>query len=56
MEQNVQEMSYGQLLDELDHCEKDSDAEFEVYKKLVELCEKEIGAWAESVIFFDNII
>ena len=43
MEQNMQEMSYGQLLDELDHCEKDSGAEFEVYKKLVELCEKEIG-------------
>ena len=43
MEQRNNEMTYCQLLDELDHCEKDSDSEFEVYQKLVELCEKEIG-------------
>ena len=53
MEQNVQEMSYGQFLDELDHCEKDSGAEFEVYKKLVELCEKEIGELEEDS--FENL-
>lgn len=43
MEQRNNEMTYCQLLDELDHCEKDSDSEFEVYQKLAELCEKEIG-------------
>ena len=43
MQQGCYEKSYGQLLDELSHVEKNSDSELEIYQKLVKLCEKEIG-------------
>ncbi len=35
---------YGELLDALDHCEKGSEAELEIYRRLVELGEKEVEA------------
>lgn len=39
----MEENSFGELWRLLDHCEKDSDEEFEIYKRMVELSEKEIA-------------
>ena len=39
----MEEKSYGELWELLDHCEKGSNEEFEIYKRMVELAEKEIG-------------
>lgn len=39
----MEEKTYNELLELLDHYEKDSDETVEIYKKLVELAEKEIG-------------
>lgn len=39
----MEEKSYGELWELLDHCEEGSDEEFEIYKRMVELAEKEIG-------------
>lgn len=39
----MEENSFGELWRLLDHCEKDSDEEFEIYKRMVELAEKEIA-------------
>ena len=35
--------SFGELWELLDHCEKGSDEEVEIYKRMVEICEKEIA-------------
>jgi len=39
----MKEKSFGELWELLDHCEKGSDEEFEIYKRMVELAEKEIA-------------
>ena len=39
----MEEKTYNELWELLDHCKKDSDEEVEIYKKLTELAEKEIG-------------
>jgi len=39
----MEEKIYNELWELLDHCKKDSDEEVEIYKKLTELAEKEIG-------------
>lgn len=39
----MEEKSFGELWEFLDHCEKGSDEEFEIYKRMVELAEKEIA-------------
>lgn len=41
--------SYGELMDALDHCEKGSEAELEIYQRLVELSEKEVEALEDEV-------
>jgi len=41
--------SYGELMDALDHCENGSEAEFELYQRLVELGEKEIEAFEDDL-------
>ena len=44
MGKEYKEKEYGELMVALDHCEKESEAEFEIYQRLVELGEKEIEA------------
>ena len=49
MEKGYQDMNYGELVDALEHCEKGSDMEFEIYQRLAELSEKEIEALEEDL-------
>lgn len=42
MEDKFKGLSYGEVIDLLDNC-KNLDEEVEIYKKLVDLCEKEIA-------------
>lgn len=49
MEEDYHEKGYWELLDELNHCEKESDKEFEIYQRLAELGEKEIGKLEEDL-------
>ena len=44
MGKEYKEKEYGELMVALDHCEKESEAEFEIYQRLVELGEKEVEA------------
>ena len=39
----MEKKTFGELWELLDHCEKDSNEEFEIYKRMVELSEKEIA-------------
>lgn len=45
----MEEKTFGELWELLDQCEKGSDEEFEIYKGLVELAEKEIGELEDEV-------
>ena len=42
-------LDYGELVDALEHCEKGSDVEFEIYQRLAELGEKEIETLEEDL-------
>lgn len=42
MGKEYKDKDYGELMDALDHCEKGSEAEFEIYQRLVEFGEKEV--------------
>ena len=44
MGKEYKEKEYGELMVELDNCEKESETEFEIYQRLVELGEKEVEA------------
>ena len=44
----MEEKSFGELWELLDHCKKGSDEEFEIYKRMVELSEEEIGELEEE--------
>jgi len=44
-----EKLDYGELLDALEHCEKCSEVEFEIYQRLAELGEKEIETLEEDL-------
>lgn len=49
----MKEKSYGELMELLEHCEKGSDEEIEIYKRMVELSEKEIGELEDEEDFLE---
>lgn len=49
----MKEKSYGDLMELLEHCEKGSDEEIEIYKRMVELSEKEIGELEDEEDFLE---
>ena len=49
MVKEYKEKDYSELMDALDHCEKGSEAEFGIYRRLVELGEKEIEALEDDL-------
>ena len=49
MGKEYKDKDYGELMFALDHCEKGSEAEYEIYQRLVELGEKEVEALEDDL-------
>ena len=46
----MEEKSYQDLYDALGHCEEDSDEAFEIYKKMVAICEDDIKILRDDLV------